>query len=44
MTQRDLHGQPADNESEDSTEIEVLGNLSKPAERAEGTEFDLVML
>lgn len=42
--QRDLHGQAADDQDEDSTEIEVLCNNSKPAERAEGTEFDLVML
>jgi len=26
------------------TEIEILGNNSKPEERAQGTDFDLVML
>lgn len=29
---------------DDETPIEVLGNLSKPIERAKETEFDAVML
>ena len=31
-------------ENENETKIEVLGDNSKPKERAEGTDFDLVML
>jgi len=29
---------------DDDTEIEILGNNSKPEKRAEDTPFDLVML